>query len=151
MSSQLPNRPIIQKTGMKHKNSRRVARAAPAREYEGEALGKQPRLHILSLTEVARGMPCCLEVPDVCCGDPLTTVWCHSNSGDFGKGMSAKADDFLGVLGCATCHRWLDEPKNADAADYIFREAFRKTYRFLFGNGILTVSESAAKRVRYYP
>lgn len=153
MASQLPSPPIIQKTGQKFRNSKRVGRAAPARQYDDNtdaAHPKQPRLHILSLTDVARGMPCCLEVPDVCNGNPETTVWCHSNSAEDGKGMSAKADDFAGALGCSNCHRWLDEPKNADAATYIFREGHRKTMRFLFGNGILRIDETAAKRVRHY-
>lgn len=152
MASQLPNRPIIAKTGQRHKNSKRTARAAPARQFDDipAAFPKQPRLHIASLTEVARGMPCCLEVPDVCNGNPETTVWCHSNTLDDGKGMSAKADDFAGALGCSDCHRWIDEPRNADAAEYIFRQGHRKTMRFLFGNGILVIDENAAKRVRHY-
>lgn len=151
MATELPNRPIVQKTGLPHKNSKRVAkRAAPAREYEGEALGKQPRLHILSLTEVARGMPCCLEVPDVCNGNPETTVWCHANTQEWGKGMSAKCDDFMGVFGCSACHQWLDEPKNADAANYLFIEAYRRTWRLLWGNGIVRIDENAARKVRHY-
>ena len=153
MASQLPDRPIILKTGERHKNSRRTGRAAPARHYDDntEALiPKQPRLHVESLTEVARGMPCFLEVPDVCCGDPATTVWCHSNAGCDGHGMSIKSDDGAGAFGCFTCHKWLDEPQNAEAAEYIFRQGQRKTMRFLLGNGILRIDEAAARKVRHY-
>lgn len=152
MASQLPNREIIQKTGRKHANSKRTGRAASARQYDDipALIAKQPRLHLNAWTEVARGMPCCLNVPDVCNGNPETSVWCHSNSAEDGKGMSAKADDFAGAIGCSDCHRWIDEPKNAEAAAYIFREGHRRTMRFLCGNGILVIDEQAAKRVRHF-
>lgn len=57
---------------------------------------------------MARGMPCLLQVPGVCCHDRATVVCCHSNLSIHGKAGARKADDHYSVWGCAACHRWLD-------------------------------------------
>lgn len=62
-----------------------------------------------ALLELARGKPCLLRIAGVCCGDPSTTVACHSNWSDHGKAGSRKADDQYTVWGCVTCHSWLDQ------------------------------------------
>ena len=64
-----------------------------------------------ALLAMARGKPCLLKVPDVCNGDPLTTVACHSNLGIHGKAKARKADDEYSVWGCSACHAWLDQGK----------------------------------------
>lgn len=110
---------------------------------------RMPRLVLPALTGVARGMPCMLRIPNVCNGNPETTVWCHANSGN-GKGMSAKCDDWFGTFGCADCHRYIDEPKNTDEAEFLYALAHRRTIRFLFNHDILKIDAKAAKRVRHY-
>ena len=62
-----------------------------------------------ALLDLARGQPCLLRVPGVCCGDDSTTVACHSNEGAHGKGKGIKAHDFMSVWGCHACHTWLDQ------------------------------------------
>lgn len=62
--------------------------------------------HLLTM---ARGMPCLLQVPGVCCRDSATVVCCHSNLGIHGKAGARKADDQYSVWGCTTCHAWLDQ------------------------------------------
>jgi hypothetical protein len=57
---------------------------------------------------MARGQSCLLQVPGVCNHDPATTVACHSNRSEHGKGASRKADDCWTVHGCSACHEWLD-------------------------------------------
>lgn len=51
------------------------------------------------------GKPCQVGSP-VC--DGLNTVPAHSNSGDYGKGTSQKADDCACSIACTQCHDWLD-------------------------------------------
>lgn len=70
----------------------------------------KPRAHRNShLRDMARGMPCLLQVPGVCCHDRATVVCCHSNLSIHGKAGARKADDHYSVWGCAACHRWLDQ------------------------------------------
>jgi len=69
----------------------------------------KPQAHRNShLRDMARGMPCLLQVPGVCCHDRATVVCCHSNLSIHGKAGARKADDHYSVWGCAACHRWLD-------------------------------------------
>jgi hypothetical protein len=67
------------------------------------------------LLEMARGRPCLLMVPGLCCHRTDTTVAAHSNSQEHGKGMGRKADDCYSAWACVSCHVWLDQGK-ADAA-----------------------------------
>lgn len=70
----------------------------------------KPRAHRNShLRDMARGMPCLLQVPGICCHDRATVVCCHSNLSIHGKAGARKADDHYSVWGCAACHRWLDQ------------------------------------------
>jgi hypothetical protein len=110
---------------------------------------RTPRLEVPALRELARGMPCMIQ-SSVCNQNPATTVWCHSNQGADGKGMSMKADDFAGVFGCSDCHRFIDEARNADIAEFLFRQAWRRTQRFCWENGIFRIDDRAVKAVRHY-
>lgn len=62
-----------------------------------------------NLLALARRQPCLLRVPGVCCADEGTTVACHSNWLEHGKGRGIKAHDFMSVWGCVACHTWLDQ------------------------------------------
>lgn len=70
------------------------------------------------LRDMARGMPCLLLVPGVCCHDRTTVVCCHSNLSIHGKAGARKADDHYSVWGCVACHRWLDQGPAAKAQKY---------------------------------
>ncbi len=59
--------------------------------------------------QLARGMPCLLQVPEVCNRDRTTTVACHSNWSEHGKAGARRADDCYSVWGCSACHAWLDQ------------------------------------------
>ncbi|WP_416406509.1 DUF1364 family protein [Paracidovorax citrulli] len=61
------------------------------------------------LRDMARGMPCLLQIAGVCNHDRTTVVCCHSNLSCHGKAGARKADDHYSVWGCAACHRWLDQ------------------------------------------
>lgn len=62
-----------------------------------------------ALLDLARDMQCLLRVPGVCNGRTDTTVACHSNWAEHGKGGARKADDHWSCWGCSECHRWLDQ------------------------------------------
>jgi hypothetical protein len=80
--------------------------------YAGATAGAVPKTEAKrnpAVLEMAQGRECMLRVPDVCTGDTATTVACHSNFAEHGKGKSRKADDCYATFGCAACHRWLDQ------------------------------------------
>lgn len=60
------------------------------------------------IRRAARGEECTLRFPGVCNRDPATSVWCHSNRYEHGKGMGRKADDEHGCIGCSACHAFYD-------------------------------------------
>ena len=68
------------------------------------------------LLDMARGRDCLLRIPGVCNYNPETTVACHSNQQQHGKGMGIKAHDWATAWGCSSCHAWLDQGM-ADKAD----------------------------------
>lgn len=59
------------------------------------------------LLALARGMPCMMRC-EHCNGNPETTVWCHLNGSEAGKGIGMKGHDMLGFFGCSNCHDWYD-------------------------------------------
>ena len=71
---------------------------------------KNPPGRSQAYRDLARGRPCMVQVPGVCCGNTETTVLAHSNEGASGKGMAMKADDAIGsAWACFTCHTWVDQ------------------------------------------
>ena len=62
------------------------------------------------LLKLAQGQECLLGISPRCLGEEgSTTVACHDNSLQSGKGMSLKADDSRSVWGCFWCHGLLDQ------------------------------------------
>lgn len=86
------------------KPSKLPRKAAPARKAALKA--KKPKM--TPIRKSARGEECTLRFPGICNGDTQTTVWCHSNRAEDGKGMGLKARDEEGCYGCSACHAWLD-------------------------------------------
>lgn len=63
------------------------------------------------LTEYAKGKPCLIRVPLICCFDDATTVACHVPLADF-HGVALKMLDWFIAFGCATCHAVVDGKDN---------------------------------------
>jgi len=107
-----PERPLEEK-----RPSALVWRPATRRGTYGgpgaQALPKPQAHRNRRLLQLAAGEPCLLQVPGVCNRDVSTTVACHSNWGEHGKGGARKADDAYVVFGCSSCHAWLDEGRVA--------------------------------------
>ena len=69
---------------------------------------KKSRSKSTPARRAARGRDCTLMIPGVCNRDPATTVLCHSNRLEHGKGMGLKAPDSAACFGCSDCHDVLD-------------------------------------------
>lgn len=60
-----------------------------------------------ALTKLAKGQPCMICIPGVCCWNTETTVAAHwRDSMMTGKGQ--KAPDILSAWACSECHRCVD-------------------------------------------
>lgn len=69
---------------------------------------KASRPKMTKIRASARMRDCTLRFEGICKNDIETTVWCHSNRSEDGKGMALKARDEEGCYGCYDCHCWLD-------------------------------------------
>jgi hypothetical protein len=89
---------------------------------------------------------CTLRFEGICNRNPETTVWCHSNRLEDGKGMSLKAPDEQGCYGCSDCHAWLDGGyagrMSREAVDTRFDVARAASREILRAKGLLTNSET---------
>ena len=65
------------------------------------------------LRKAAKGRECMIRIPDVCCGDPATTVLCHFRMAGI-SGMGLKSSDVLGAWGCFQCHSAVDRRAHMD-------------------------------------
>lgn len=107
-----------------------------------------------SLLDMARGRPCLLRVPGVCCRNDETTVACHSNQLAHGKGRGLKAHDFMTVWGCVTCHAWLDQGSASRAekvdAFELAHAAQLEAWDVLVKSGRRKEAETARKAIAAY-
>lgn len=69
-----------------------------------------------AIMEMAKNRPCLMLIPDVCNGNPETTVAAHSNWSEHGKSGARKADDVYTAWACSACHSHIDQGK-APAAE----------------------------------
>lgn len=89
------------------------------------------------IRQSARNEECTLRFPEVCNFNPETTVLCHSNLLEDGKGMGLKAPDTNAAYGCSACHDVLDgRVKRPSWMTYeimiaLFREGVEQTRRIL--------------------
>lgn len=98
------------------------------REQEMTAIPKQKAYRDRYLLDMARRRTCLLNIPHECNRNPDTTVACHANWVENGKGMGMKAPDFFIVWGCSDCHAWLDQGHEAtkEERQAVWWEAYRK-------------------------
>lgn len=59
----------------------------------------------MNLRELARDKPCQIRLPDICNGDPATTVLAHLRHH---TGGSLKPNDIFGAWACSSCHDAVD-------------------------------------------
>lgn len=91
----------------------------------------------------ARGMPCHLRLPGICCHNPETTVLAHLRVPGL-AGTSFKPADVCAVFACRTCHDVIDGRAPVDAAlrevlpRYIL-DGHLRTLDYWWSNGLLNV------------
>lgn len=93
------------------------------------------------LRNAARGQPCHLRLPGVCCGDSETTVLAHLRRGGLG-GVGMKPPDCAGVFACRTCHDALDGRAKVDEAlrvvlDRYVLDGHLRTLDYFWSRGLL--------------
>lgn len=94
------------------------------------------------IRRAARGEDCTLLIPGVCTNDTATTVLCHSNRLQDGKGMGLKAPDTAACFGCSACHDVLDGRRQLPGwmtrsqLDHVFDRAVTITHARLREKGI---------------
>jgi hypothetical protein len=81
-----------------------------------------------NLLNLARGEECLLNIHKRCLtGEGSTTVACHENSLEAGKGMGLKADDSRTVWGCYFCHTMLDQgDMTSEQQKQVFKDAYER-------------------------
>lgn len=88
----------------------------------------------------AKGEECTLRF--ACCNRRTdTTVWCHSNRYEDGKGAGLKARDEEGCYGCSACHAFLDGGYAGKVArwfvDAMFDHARAESQKILTKKGLI--------------
>lgn len=104
---------------------------------------KKSRSKTTPIRRSAKNEECTIRLPQVCNFDTSTTVLCHSNLLEDGKGMGLKAPDTAAAYGCSSCHDVLDGRKpRPEGLSYelmiaLFKEAIAQTNRILKRKGLL--------------
>lgn len=99
---------------------------------------RRPRLILKKITQAARGQDCTLRHPDLCNGNPETTVAAHPNWLAAGKGIGLKTDDLGVAFVCSSCHEYLDRGRDGDRPRF-FLFAHLETLRVLYELGVIKV------------
>lgn len=87
-----------------------------------------------SLRKAARGKPCMVRIPDVCNGNPETTVLAHYR---LNSGAGMKPHDLQGAWACSACH---------DACDGRLKTAYtHEQLRLMHAEGCFRTQEALRK------
>jgi hypothetical protein len=99
---------------------------------------KDDAIRIAKILQAARGEDCTFNVEGVCNHNPETTVWCHSNEAEDGKGYGRKAHDIFGAFGCSDCHNFYDNgPAPREEKQFYFHRAMKRSWKQLIKRGVL--------------
>ena len=100
----------------------------------------------MNLRDYARNKPCMIRLPDICNGDPETTVLCHFRMVGI-SGMGLKSPDLLGAWGCSNCHDAVDRRRYKDLDfDYVrlaHLEGVIRTQAQLIEDGVVIAKRAA--------
>ncbi len=138
--------PLKRHTPMQRSSIKRrvpVAGKPKAKKAGAPAMRKCARPKMTPIRKAARGQDCTLRIPDVCNWNVETTVLCHSNSIEDGKGWGIKAPDTKAAFGCSSCHDVLDgrapRPPGMTLEDLleIFRRGMDATHAILRGMNLM--------------
>lgn len=139
MASQMPDRPIIQKTGQPHRNSKRGGRAAPRIVHEHNphaAIPKTEYFRSPDMMVAVRTFPCgrCGKTIEGTCGAHPNWSWAD-------KGGRIKAHDLVAAM-CPSDHYAIDQGKEltGEEREMIWLKAFYNTmlHGFRVGKFVVT-------------
>ena len=92
------------------------------------------------LRKAAKDKPCMVRLPDVCNGDPNTTVLAHIRMAGI-SGMGMKSPDLIASWACSSCHDAIDRRSHTDLdRDYVrlaHFEGMARTLNELAKKGLL--------------
>jgi hypothetical protein len=96
---------------------------------------------VTKLRQSARGQPCHLRLPGVCCHDSETVVLAHLRRGGLG-GVGMKVADVCAVYACRTCHDAIDGRSPIDsglkpALDRYILEGHLRTLDYMWSRGLI--------------
>lgn len=112
------------------------------------SIWKKARPKSTPIRASARNEDCTLRFHGICQNRTDTTVWCHSNSSQDGKGMALKARDEEGCYGCFECHSFLDggwvyrAGWTREMVDQVFDRARWESRAILARKGLLGVTNA---------
>lgn len=73
----------------------------------------------MNLRELARDKPCQIRLPDICNGDPATTVLAHFRMAGL-CGIAQKVFDIIAAWACSACHDACDRRTHTELdRDYV--------------------------------
>ena len=87
------------------------------------------------LRQLARGRPCLVRIPNVCNGDPETTVLAHYRLIGI-SGIGLKSPDLIAAWCCSSCHAYIDTPQPEELGARI---------RLAFANGVFRTINQLVK------
>jgi hypothetical protein len=90
---------------------------------------------VADLRKLARGKPCMVRLPEICNGNPETTILAHPRlAGITGIGM--KAPDEIGAWSCSDCHDAIDRRTHTDLdRDYVRLAHYEGILRTIVARG----------------
>ena len=100
------------------------------------------------ITKSARNEPCLVRIPNVCNGNPETTVFAHNNGAGMGrKSVDGGLDE--GGYACSNCHTWLDGgyvndkrfTATRETRDLYHHECAMRTRAKLIDKGLIKIVE----------
>ncbi len=128
------------------KRGKPLERKTPLRAKAGLKSGKALKNRSKApskMRQSAKGQPCLVRVPGICCGDSETVVLAHLN----GAGMAVKHSDAHAAYACRTCHAWLDggyaRTHTRDQRDLLHLQAVIRTQEVMIEDGHIILQGAA--------
>lgn len=90
-------------------------------------IGKRRRAQ-KRITDLARGQPCLIRLPQACNGNPETTVPCHFRMLGL-SGFGLIPDPIFIAFGCSACHAYVDSHRDAETQLAFAQAVFRTQSR----------------------
>lgn len=87
------------------------------------------------LRKAARGRECQVRLPNICNGNPETTVLAHVRLIGI-SGFGIKSPDLLGAWACSACHAYADSHHDAET-NAAFAEGVYRTLNLLWREGAI--------------